>query len=409
MRKSFSLFLALRYLRPRRSFFSAVTVISVLGVTLGCAVLIVVLSVMTGFDEMWRDRILDFNAHVSVSRWGGEIDEPGPLMERIRGIEGVTGAAPALEGVVFVRHRGRVFTPLLMGVDAELEPGVSRIPESVTAGRFDPGYGEAVLGADLASRLGVGVGEVLVVISPQSFAMEDEIMLPVELTVSGIFDVGMYQFDAGYMLTSLATAGDLYGVERGVHRVRVRTRDPYRAPEAAAEIEETLGGAYSAVTWMEQNRQLFSALNVEKNMMFFLLIFITIVAAFGITNTLITLAVQKTHEIGLLKALGFSGGRIMRIFVWLGWMEGAAGSLLGLGLGSLILRYRNGLLRALSSRFRVELLPEELYQLAEIPARTVWTDVVAVVALVMAICTLAGLLPAWRAARLDPVEAIRYE
>lgn len=409
MHLPFSLFLALKYLRPNRSFLSAVTLISMIGVTLGCSILVVVLSVMTGFDSMWRDKILAFNAHVTVAEYGGVLHQPDQVLKTVRQVEGVTGAAPYLEGLVFVEYNDSVFTPLLRGVDPEQERSVSQIPDHMVAGDFLVDEEHCVIGKDLAMRLGVFVGDPLVVYSPQNFVSQDEIRLPAELMVAGVFEVGMYQFDAGYVLTGMEAARGIYNVESGVHRVQVMTADPMQAPRVSSAINDKLGGVYSATTWMEQNRQLFSALHVEKNMMFFLLIFITVVAAFGITNTLITLTVQKTHEIGLMKALGFSSGRIQRIFIWLGLIQGIVGSVFGVGLGLLILKYRNELLRFLSSRFGMELLPKELYQLAEIPAVTTLNDVLIVMIAVVVICTISGVIPARRAAKLDPVAAIRFE
>jgi lipoprotein-releasing system permease protein len=219
----------------------------------------------------------------------------------------------------------------------------------------------------------------------------------------------MWEYDMGFVLCSLEKGRELVGLEEGVQTIRLMTHDPYRAQETREVIRQTLGTDYYVETWMEQNRQLFSALRVEKNMMFFLLIFITIVAAFGITNTLITVTVQKTKEIGLLKSIGFSSGTVMRIFFWQGWLEGMLGTTAGIGTALIVLKYRNDLLRWLSDTFRLELLPKELYHLSEIPARTSLVDVVIVAGSVIVICTLAGLIPAWRAARLDPVQALRHE
>jgi lipoprotein-releasing system permease protein len=385
-----------------------VTVLSVLGVLLGVAVLVIVLSVMSGFDDMWRDKILGFNAHLTVSGWD-VLEAPDELMTTIRDVPDVAGVAPFVQGLVFVQHGERVFTPFIRGIRPDLEQDVSRIPDHVVKGQFSVEDDEVVIGRDLAFRLGVTVGDTLLIFSPQNFIAEDELYLPEELTVSGIFEVGMWDFDMGYMLTSLDTARNLFDVDTGVHGLQVMTADPYHAKEVALAVEDALDGPYVVRTWMELNRQLFAALRVEKNMMFFLLIFITVVAAFGITNTLITVTVQKTREIGLLKALGFSSGSIMRVFFWQGWVAGLLGTVFGIGSGLLVLRYRNAIMRLLSYRFNWELFPKELYHLSEIPASTSVTDLVLIGLSVMVICTLAGVVPAYRAARLDPARALHYE
>jgi len=404
----FSLFLALKYLKPKRTYFSIITIISILGVLLGVAVLIIVLSVMSGFDDMWRDKILGFNAHLTVSAAGG-IENENALMGRIALTHGVKGVAPSIEGPIVVQHQGRVFTPMLRGVDPEREKTVSQIPGHIISGGFHLKGNQAVIGVDLARRMGLGVGDKILVNSPRSFVSRDEIALPEELTIAGIFEVGMWEYDMGFVLCSLGKARDLYGMDSGVQNLRIMTQDPYRAAEIAARLAGVLGNDFHVETWMDQNRQIFSALRVEKNMMFFLLIFITIVAAFGITNTLITVTVQKTREIGLLKAIGFSSGSIMRIFFWQGWVEGMLGTTAGIVTALVALRYRNDLLRWLSDTFNLELFPKELYRLSEIPSRTSPGDVAIVAGAVVLICTLAGFIPAWRAAKLDPVEALRHE
>ena len=373
------------------------------------AVLIIVLSVMTGFDETWRERILSFNAHVRVNEYGGIVHQPEKLLNALKQVDGITGAAPNLEGLVFVQVGDNAQPAQLRGIDPELEKTVSQVPNHIVEGRFSVGYGQVVVGRDLALRMGLKLGNKLLIYSPQNFVSRDELRLPEELTVSGIFEVGMYEIDAGYVLTSLETARSIYNVEQGVHSIQVMTADPMAAPRIARDIRKALGPFFEARTWIDLNSQMFTALQTEKNMMFFLLIFITIVAAFGITNTLITLTVQKTHEIGLLKAIGFSNRRIVAIFLWIGMVQGVIGTGMGLGLGLLALKYRNELLNFISSQFRVDLLPKELYQLSQIPAHTTTSDVVTVCATVLVICTLAGLVPAWRAARLEPVEALRNE
>lgn len=404
----FSLFLALKYLRPKRTFLSVISVLTVLGVLLGVAVLIIVLSVMNGFDDMWRDKILSFNAHLTVTSFGG-IDDVEGMIDEIEQDPSVVGAAPFIQGLVFIQHGNRVYTPMLRGVDAVQEHKVSRIPEHMIAGGFNLDEEGIVVGVDLAREMGVGVGDMLLVYSPQSFSSADTFHLPEELTVTGIFELGMWDYDMGYTLTSLETAATLYEVDHGAHAVQVMTVDPLGAETVAGRLRERLGPAYDVQTWMDQNRQLFGALQVEKNMMFILLIIISIVAGFSVCNSLIMVAIQKTRDVGLLKALGFSSAQIMRVFFWQGWLAGLAGTLLGVGSGLLFLNRRNHVLHWLAETFHLELFPKSIYHLSEIPSRTSVSDLVMVVVCVMVMCTVAAILPAYRAARLDPVRALRYE
>lgn len=406
----FSLFLALRYLRPKRSLVSVVTLLSVLGVTLGVMVLVIVLSVMSGFDQMWSEKILGFNAHVTITKWG-EIEDSEQLCEELSAVESVTGAAPFIQGLVFVNVGERIFTPLLRGIDPELEKTISQVPKHMVEGTFDVEEDQVILGADLARRLNVYIGDSLLVYSSDTFTTPDRIRLPEELEVVGIFEIGMYDFDMGYIMTTLSTARDLQGMESGVNGVQVMSNrpDPEDAELVAGMIRAKLGRDYNVKTWMEMNRQMFAALRVEKNMMSFLLFFIVLVAAFGITNTLITVTVQKTHEIGLLKSLGFPPLSIMNVFLWQGWVAGILGNFFGVGLGVLVLHYRNAIMSWTSKSFGWELLPKELYHLSEIPAQTRWDDVCLIVLMVMVFCTVAGAVPAFRAARLDAARALRYE
>ena len=380
--------------------------ISILGVILGVAVLVIVLSVMSGFDDMWRDKILNFNAHITVSHQDA-IQEIPFTLNQIQEINEVTGVAPFVQGPVFLEFQGQVFTPIAKGIEPEMEKLVSLIPEYIKSGQFVVEEDQAVIGHDLAKQLGLRVGDRLLLYSPRGLTQSDEVQLPEEVTVGGIFELGMWEFDMGYVLVSLELARDLYDMNEQIHAIQVAIENPLKAAHVAHNIRETLGPGFEVRTWMELNKQLFAALRVEKNMMFFLLIIITLVAAFGVMNTLITVAVQKTNEIGLLKALGFTLGSIMSVFFWLGFIEGCMGTFCGVITGLVVLHYRNDLLLWLSNTYDLELFPKQLYHLSEIPASISLWDIGLVSILAVIMCTLAGVVAAYRAARLEPVQALQ--
>lgn len=404
----FSLFLALKYLKPKRSIISVISVISVLGVILGAAILIIVLSVMQGFDDMWRDRILGFNAHLTVQSYDPS-ENSVALAQRVERYPGIRGASPYVQGLVFIQHNDRTFTPFIRGIEPGREERVSLIATNIVAGAFELDDESALIGVDLAREMALGIGDRLVVYSPRTLLAKDEIQLPEELTVAGIFELGMWEYDMGFLLVHIETARDLLGIETGAQGVRVMTDDPFKALETAEALRNGLGPGYGISTWMELNEQLFGVLQVEKKLMLFLLVFISLVAAFGVTNTLITTVFQKTREIGLLKAVGFSTPSVTAVFLWQGFIQGLFGTLLGTGTGLLVTHYRNTILNWLSTVLKQDLFPKKFYRLSEIPAHTTVQDVVTVALIVLIMCTVAGLIPAWRAARQDPVQAIRHE
>jgi lipoprotein-releasing system permease protein len=404
----FSLFLALKYLRPKRTFVSVVTVISVVGVLLGVAILVIVLSVMTGFDEMWREKILSFKPHLMVVGRTGEIADPDALCEIVERDAEVVGVSPSVETRVLVQHEGRTAAPIVVGIDPERARSVSRIPDKIVRGRFDVSDRNVVVGIDMARHLNLAVGSSLLAYSPRNVARPDELYLPEELTVAGVFDMGMRDFDSGFMLTSLEVGRELVGIDSGAFALYVMIRDPFQFEDAATRLRGALGPEYAVHTWSEIDSMLFDALSHEKTMMFVLLVFITVVAIFCVTNTLIVITVQKTNEIGLLKALGFSGGQIMGAFVWHGWIQCLAGILSGVAAGLLILNNLKRIVQFLTA-FNVEVFPKGIYGLSEIPWSTSPGEIFRIAGFVMLFCTLASLLPAYWAARLDPIEALRHE
>ena len=408
MRLPFTLFLTLKYLKPKRGFVSVVNVIGVVGVMLGVAVLIIVISVMSGFDDMWRDKILSFQPHILVVG-GALLEDPDSLADGIEEVPGIEGAAPFVETLVLLKKGSRAHAPMLRGTDLERDKIINKIENDRLEGSMQLEDDECLVGIDLARILGINVGDEVLAYTQESISSENELRLAEELTVVGIFNVGMYQIDEGYVVTSLNTARDLLGLEMEAHGISVKTEDILQAERFAVDVKNAVGPYFSVRPWTQINKQLFDTLAVEKNMMFFILIFISVVAAFGIMSTLITVSIQKTREIGLLKAVGFSSNRISSVFVLYGLVQGVLGIVLGVISGLTVLKYRNEILEFAGRVFKIELFPKDLYYLSELPARTSPQDVIQICLTVLVICVIASFIPARRAAKLDPVKALRNE
>ncbi len=428
MTKPFSLFLALRYLRPKRTFLSLITVISILGVTLGIMVLILVISVMTGFEQELRRKVLGFDAHLVA---GGEtiLTEWPAQAEQIRAVPGVTGVAPFVQGPVLAEFMGRRMAPKIRAIDPQTENQVTTLRDFMVAGELRLEGNETVIGSALANILGVGIGDKITVYSPgnleqivneinrleagkdreTSAAELKEMVLPMELTVTGIFESGRYLYDSEFLLVPLHIGQEIYGLGDGIHGLTIKTVHPYQAAAIREVINSTIDPPLRISTWMDMNRELFEAIHMERNVMFFILLFIVIVAAFGIMNTLITVTVQKTREIGILKALGARTGQIIGVFVGQGIVVGIFGTIIGLSLGIWLVQYRNQVSHWLSSLTGIEIFPKSIYQFSEIPAEIVPSDIAIICVSAFAICTVASVIPAWFAARMDPVSALRYE
>ena len=428
MPKSFSLFLALRYLKPKRTFLSIITLVSILGVTLGIMVLILVISVMTGFEQELRRKVIGFDAHVIVSN-GGVLENWEATAEQAMKNPHVKAAAPFVQGPVIVEYQNRRLAPKIRGVDPELERKVVNVADFIVDGSYDLDGNKTVIGSELARELGVGIGENVTIFSPGNFnQILDELdriqrsgekstdvsalkqmILPTELEVAGIFESGRYLYDSEFLLVPLHIGQELYNLGGGAHGLALATTDPYHANSVRDELNNSLPRPQFAMSWIDMNKQIFDAIRMERNVMFFLLMFIILVAAFGIMNTLITVTVQKTREIGVMKALGAQTHQIIGVFVAQGMVVGVFGTLTGLSLGIAMVQFRNEVSRFLSSAFHIEIFPASVYQFSEIPAEIVPSDVVLICVSAFAICSLAALIPAWFAARLDPVKALRHE
>ncbi len=428
MPKSFSLFLALRYLKPKRTFLSIITLISILGVTLGIMVLILVISVMTGFEQELRRKVIGFDPHVVVTS-GGVLEDWEKTAADVKNDPEVVAAAPFVLGPVIAQYQNRRLAPKIRGVDPERERGVVDITPFIIEGEYDLEGSKTIVGSELARELGVSVGEKLTIFSPGNFkeilneierlektggkpediASLKQLILPTELEVTGIFESGRYLYDSEFLIVPLHIGQELYNLGPAAHGLAVKTKDPYLADKVRNDLNSRLESPAYAMSWMDMNKQIFDAIRMERQVMFFILMFIILVAAFGIMNTLITVTVQKTREIGVMKALGARTNQIVGVFLAQGMVVGVFGTAIGLGLGISLTQYRNEANHFLSRTLGVEVFPASVYQFSEIPAEIVASDVAIICLSAFVICSVAALIPAWFAARLDPVKALRHE
>ena len=426
-RLPFELLFALRYLRPKRTFVSIITLISIIGVVLGVAVLIIVISVMTGFDLELRNRIIGFESHMVVRSAGRTaMQDYRQVGEFVRQQPHVKGVSPYIEGpiVIETQHGGQyseIAAPFIRGVDSETSGEVSEIKDSLVDGTFEDIDGNGVLiGSELAKRLGLQIGDPLAVYSvrllrevrqvlKQDASERQSAPLADDCVVAGIFDIGFYDYNANGMVCSLFNAQDLFSLNDEAHGLHVMLDDPELAPAVEASLREKLGPAFRVSTWLERNETILNALVVEKNMIRFLLFFIVLVAAFGITSSMITFVVQKTREIGMLKALGASSHQVVWVFMSQSVFVGMFGVSIGLALGIQAVKYRNEFLAFMNNTFKFSLFPKDIYGFAELPAMIVPSDLWIICGGSLIICILAGVFPAINAGRLRPVEALRHE
>jgi lipoprotein-releasing system permease protein len=422
-RLPFELFLALRYLRPKRTFVSVITLISIIGVMLGVAVLIIVISVMAGFDRQLRETILGLHPHLLVNT-GGVMADHHALMEQISTHPHVRGVAPYVVGPVLVEtDGGQVYAPEVRGINPDVEGQISVLPKSIIEGEFDVSGNGLLVGRDFAQGMGLMVGDRLMIYSirdlrkmNESFKRSkearelDEIIAPDEFEIRGVFSVGYWDFDSKMIICSLGNAQDLYGLDDAVQGLMIMLHDPSRASQVRQELRPIVGNGIAMTTWEELNSYILDALLVEKNVMFYILFFIVIVAAFGITSALITFVVQKTREIGVLKAIGSSNRQIMAIFLGQSFFVGIIGVTFGFGMGILAVAYRNEFLFIMRRITGFELFPANIYHFSQLPALLDFGDIALICGGSLLACILVGgLFPAWNAGRLRPVEALRHE
>ena len=434
----FELALALRYLRPKRTFVSVITLICILGVMLGVSVLIIVIAVMTGFDNKFRDSLIGFQAHLKVERRAPDFSSSPPMtnwpavMKQVGANPAIRAVAPYINTQALIRSQpanggpSRTFGAIVRGVDPELENHVSRLTNLVVVGSSRLTPRSLIVGLELAENFRLNPDDRLAVYSPAMFERleaslnrarqegrkePDELPLAADFKVRGIADLGLHDLNANVIITSLADAQDLNGTDDDVQGLTVMLHDASERNtfRVQAELQKQLGPDFGVSTWLQENRDFLNALTTERLMMFYILFFIVIVAAFGIMSALITFVVQKTREIGMLKALGATPLSVACLFLGQSLVVGVLGVLSGLGVGMFALHFRNQFLRFMNDVVGFNLFPSSIYQFRELPAEIVTQDVALICGVSLVICVLAGVLPALRAAWLQPVEALRHE
>ncbi len=419
----YELFLSLRYLRARRRevFVSLITMISMIGVMIGVMTLNIVLAVMTGFEEDLRDRILGFNPHVVVSSLQGLVDGYADVLDAVRQVPDVVAAAPFVYSQVMASAGQNVSGVVVRGVDPALASAVVEIAAYLSDGEIGQlGRKQEVsfqdketvhtvqlsgvlVGHEMARQLGVSVGDPIKVISPLALIPGVGGLVPKfkRFVIVGVFDSGMPEYDSALVYMALADAQRFFTLGEQVTGVEVRVRDVYRAQAVARELEARLGFPYTARDWTEINRNLFAALALEKTVYFIVLLLIVLVAAFNIVATLIMVVMEKRKDIAVLKSMGAPGRAISRIFIYKGLVIGVIGTLLGTLFGWLGCW--------LLDRYEFIELPKDVFYVSTLPVKIYLENFLAGWVSSMLICWVATIYPARQAARLAPVEVIRYE
>jgi lipoprotein-releasing system permease protein len=412
------LYLALKQLFPSGKRFPIFTVISVAGVALGVMVLIVTTSVMGGFHYELRQMIVDSQGEVQIQSHGLMANYPA-VVKRVESVPGVVAATPYAGTSVMLQYQGRPVYPLLSGIDPASIERVTNLRKYMTSGSLDDLDDDSViLGRALSDSLGATVGDEIEIYSPlaiQKYNSSGEIFLPRSVKVVGIIEFGHQQLDTSTVYCTLRLAQDLFGLDSAVHGLYVRLAPGLNEDEGAARINAALLSDRSlprdlrARSWEDVWSDFLWILNLEKSMIFFMLFIIVIVAAFSVTSSLLISVIRKTREIGLLGALGARPRDVAACFCIQGLFIGVLGTAVGLGLGFGALAIRNDVVMGIARATQRADVLRRFYQFSELPAHTAGSDVVKTVILTILVSILAGLLPAWRAARLKPVEALRNE
>ena len=418
----FELIIGLRYLKAKRksTFISIITFISTAGVTLGVMALIVVLAVMTGFEDDLKEKILGTNAHIVVIRSGSPMENYQPVMDKLKGFKGVEAATPFIYNQVMLSSGKNVSGVVLRGIDVATDRQVTRLSKSVVEGSLDhlePVMGEGsdsvpglLLGKELAKHLNLFVGDKVNVISPMGNITPLGMMPRMKpFKVAGIFNTGMFEYDSTLAYVSLGQAQSFFDLGDTVTGIQLKVKDVYNTGELSRTINRELGTGFYARDWMQMNKNILFALKTEKIVMFIILTLIVLVAAFGIASTLFMVVMEKTRDIAILKSMGATGTSIMKIFVLEGLIIGIIGTILGVASGLLVALNLEPIVDTIQKVTGQNFFSKDIYYLDHFPSLVVQSDVILISVTAVLISFLATLYPAWQASRMLPAEALRYE
>jgi lipoprotein-releasing system permease protein len=413
--RSYEWMIGTRYLRgaQRRGFVSFVAAMSVLGLTLGVAVLIVVLSVMNGFERELRSRILAVTSHATLTGLEGALPDWRAARSAAQELSGVRSAVPFVEAQAMISRGPRVLAAAVRGVDPQLESATTGLATRLVSGAMTDlraGQWQIVLGSALARELGAEAGDAVIVMAPEATATPDGIKPRMRrFTVVGIVETGMYEFDRGLALVHIADAARLYRLGDRVSGIRLELDDPFAAPQLVRELALRLGGGFFVSDWTRNHANFFQSIELTKSVLFVILLMIVFVAAFNIVSTLVMIVKEKQADIAILRTLGAGPRNVLATFALQGTLIGLAGTLCGAALGAVVALNVERLVALLEAIVGFRFLDEKVYYMSELPAYIEWQDVLQVCGVAFVLCAIATLYPAWRAARTAPAEALRHD
>ena len=413
----YELFIGRRYLRSRRGsrFVSFISIISMVGVAIGVTVLIVVLSVMNGFERELRERILRLTAHATISALGAGLSDWQAMAERARAHPGVLAAAPYIENqaLLYSIARRRTSGAAVSGVVPEEERNVAQVADEMKSGSFDalvPGRYGIVLGNELAKELDVSVGDRIVVVTALRTTTPAGIVPRSRaFTVVGTFSAGTYEYDRNFAYMHMADAARLYRMGDTVTGLRLKLEDMFAAPQLVRSLAVALGGGYYIDDWTRKHANFFRSIQLTKSLLFLILLLVVAVAAFNIVSTLVMVVKDKRSDIAILRTLGTTPRSVQAIFMTQGVAIGAIGTAAGIGVGVLLSFNLEALVHGLEAVLRTQFLDAKVYFMSDLPAAVEWRDVVQIGGIAFGLCCLSTLYPSWRAARTQPAQALRHD